>query len=219
MTQKGTSPVKIALVLLLFGFLLGGLLRAKTAVDARRAQLLEEDFHNVAHDLPAYQQQYGALPGDDPKVGIAGHLPHATACAPIASGKCMPGNGIIDGNWNDGTTASESYLFWQHVRMAGLAEGATDPASANYPAQNGEGGRIGLTNATESPIVELHGAQIICSDHIKASLVKQLDAALDNGDTASGKVMATLAGTTSGGHALASDALAEGQLYLVCMGI
>ncbi|MBI1173831.1 MAG: prepilin-type cleavage/methylation domain-containing protein [Sideroxydans sp.] len=219
MKMRKPGPIQVALFLLLGGLLLVSLLRAKTAVDIRRAQLLEGDFRNIAHVLHEYETRFGALPGDDPGVGIASsHLAHAMSCAPAASGKCMPGNGILDGNWNDLGTASESYLFWQHVRLAGLLEGATDPASANYPAKNSEGGMLGVTSGSHSPIVELHGAQVICSDHIKASLARQIDAALDDGNTVSGSVMTTKEGTTTGGHAMANDELVDGEHYLVCMG-
>lgn len=216
--KRTVSPVKIALLLLLAGLLLGSLLRGKMAVDAHRTQLLEEQLRSVAHALHKYRSQFKALPGDELDVrNAASYLLHADSCAPVGS-KCMLGNGIIDGNWNDENTASESYLAWQHLRMAGMLEGATDPAAANYPPHNNEGGMLGITSQENSPIAGLHGPQIICTDHVKASIAKRIDADLDDGNTASGKVMVTISSAVNGGTAIATDALAEGGYYLLCMG-
>jgi hypothetical protein len=211
------NPVTIALTLLLGGLLLGSLLRGKMAVDAGRTQMNEDELRRTAQALREYQQQFRALPGDDPQIGKVSYMQHAISCAPPSS-KCMPGNGIIDGNWNDASTASESYLAWQHLRLAGLLDGATDPAAPTYAPRNNEGGRIGITSQQDSPIAGLRGAQIICSDRIKGLIAKKIDADLDDGDTANGKIRVTQAGTVQGGTALATDALADGGRYLVCMG-
>lgn len=210
----------VPLLLLLVGFLMLSLLRGKSAVDANRAHLLESDFRSITHALHAYENRFGALPGDDPGiVKNSGHLLRAISCAPLADNKCNPGNGVIDGNWNDRSTASESYLVWQHLRLAGLMEGATDTASENYPLRNEEGGMIGITDQRNSPIVGLRGAQIICSDNIKATLALTIDGLLDDGKPRSGKVMVTAGGTVTGGQALTADKLVDGEHYLVCMGI
>lgn len=216
--KKPMHPIKVGLLLLFGGLLLGSLMRGKMAVDARRTQLLEGGLHRTAHALREYQHQFKALPGDDANVrNAASYLAHATTCAP-ASSKCALGNGVIDGNWNDTTTASESYLVWQHLRMADLLQGATDPNSANYPAKNEEGGMVGITGHDHSPIAGLPGTVIICTDHVKTSIAKKIDADLDDGNTASGKIMVTRSGTVTAGEAIAPNALADGEYYLLCMG-
>lgn len=215
--KRTISPVKIALFLLLAGLLLGSLLRGKMAVDARRTQLLEDQLRIVAHALHEYRSQFKALPGDELDVrNAASYLVHADSCAPV-SNKCMLGNGVIDGNWNDENTTSESYLAWQHLRLAGLLEGATDPASATYLPKNNEGGRIGITGKNNTPINGLRGPQIICTDHVKASIAKKIDADFDDGDTASGKMMVTRSGTLTDGVPIATDALADDGYYLLCV--
>lgn len=218
MNSPGKSeihPIKVGLFFLLIGFLMLGLLRGKAAVDASRANMLETDFHRIAHALHAYHGKFKALPGDDAEVRR--HLRHAVNCAPQLYGRCQPGNDVIDGDWNAASTASESYLVWQHLRLADLLQGATDPASASYLPHNGEGGRLGVTDELHSPIIGLHGPLIICSDNIKASLARTVDAALDDGKTRSGKVMVTKEGTVSGGIALATGQLVDDEHYLVCM--
>lgn len=218
MSKKPSNPIKFALLLLLGGLLLGSLMRGKLAVDAHRTQMLEDGLRSVAHALHEYSQRFGSLPGDEPDVrNAASYLMHAAACAPAGS-KCALGNGTIDGNWNDATTASESYLAWQHLRLADLLEGPTDPAAADYPPMNGEGGRVGIAGQDNSPIAGLRGPQIICTDHVKASIAKKIDEDLDDGNTAGGKLMVTNSGTITGGTAIATDALADGKYYLLCMG-
>ncbi|HEU0282296.1 MAG TPA: prepilin-type cleavage/methylation domain-containing protein [Gallionella sp.] len=200
--------------------LLIGILKGQALIDSRKAQLLGDDFRNISLYLHEYQGKFKALPGDDPTIGTANtHLAGAVSCAPAAAGKCMTGNGIIDGYWNDTTTASESFVFWQHVRLANLMTGDTDISSTNYLAKNAVGGSLGITNQNATPIVGLKGAQLICSDHIVGKFAKQIDLALDDGNTATGSVMVTVAGTVTGGGLIARDSIVDSNFYLVCMGI
>lgn len=103
--------------------------------------------------------------------------------------------------------------------MSGIATGETDPASISYLAKNIAGGELGITNTDASPIAGLKGQYIICSDGIAGKYVKQLDTALDDGNTKTGFMSATVSGTSSGGEALETHSIADGVLYLVCMGV
>ncbi len=143
------------------------------------------------------------------------HRP-ATACTPAAAGLCAPGSGIIDGAWNATAITSESFVFWQHVRLAGLAPGPTDTAAGDYRPKNAVGGYIGITNAGNTPITGLRGSYIICSDAIAGKFAKQLDTTLDDGNTTTGSLMVSTAG--SGGAAIATGSIVDDTPYLVCMG-
>jgi len=218
--QSGFTLIEIAIVLVIIGLLLGGVLKGQELINSARVKNLANDFKNVPVFIYGYQDKYKALPGDD--INTTTHLPAPAAnCAPVATaGKCVLGNGIIDGNWNDQTTASESYMFWQHVRLAGFSPGSTDPAvPADYLPKNAVGGNLGITNAVGNiPITGIRGTYIVCSDAIPGKFAKQLDTTLDDGLPNSGSVMIGAAGLATGPAILTPALVLDDQTYLVCMG-
>jgi len=206
---SGFTLIEVATVLMIMSLMLGGVLKADGVTETSTAHCLENDFRNIELYMNEYQGAFHALPGDDPAVGSASsHFANAVSCPVPIVGKCMSGNGIIDGRWNDSTAASESFLVWQHLRLAGYVSGDTDIASANYPEKNSIGGIVGLK-----------GNYIICSDGISGKFVQQIDIALDDGNTASGSMMASIHGTAIDRTAIATNSIADNELYLVCMGV
>jgi prepilin-type N-terminal cleavage/methylation domain-containing protein len=234
-TQSGFTLIEIAIVLVIIGLLLGGVLKGQELINSAKVKNLATDFKNVPIYIYGYQDKYKALPGDDAQVLV--HLPTATAATtPTTSGgatctgpaSACTGNGIIDGMWSSITTTDESYLFWQHIRLAGFGPGSTVTAvPAAYRPTNAVGGYIGVTNssAANNPIPfasaaapGLVGTYIVCSDNIPYKFAKQLDVSLDDGNTATGSVQVTQAGTAAGGTAIATNAVSDDTPVLVCMG-
>ncbi len=217
--SSGFTLIEIALVLVVIGLLLGAaIIKGQELINNSKEKRLARDFEHIPVLIEGYQDKFRAFPGDDP--GLAAHLPGATPCSPSAvAGKCMLGNGIIDGIWNDSTVASESYVIWQHLRLAGLDSGSTDVSNLNgdYIPRNMVGGQIGVTSA--SPIIGLSGTYIICSDAIPGKFVKRLDTALDDGDTAAGFMRAVDAGTTIPANPTQTPSINDDSIYLVCMGL
>jgi prepilin-type N-terminal cleavage/methylation domain-containing protein len=231
-TQSGFTLIEIAIVLVIIGLLLGGVLKGQELINSAKVKNLATDFKNVPIYIYGYQDKYKALPGDDAQVLV--HLPTATpATTPASSGgvactTTCAGNGIIDGAWNSVTTTDESYLFWQHIRLAGFGPGSTvTTVPAAYRPTNAVGGYIGVTNSLAGnnpiPFVSaaapgLVGTYIVCSDNIPYKFAKQLDVSLDDGNTATGSVQVTQAGTAAGGTAIATNAVSDDTPVLVCMG-
>jgi len=224
--QSGFTLIEIAIVLVIIGLLLGGVLKGQELINSAKVKNLANDFKNVPVFIYGYQDKYKALPGDDRSVDT--HLGANAACAggtcPIPLSNTTAGNGVINGKWNSSTQTDETYLFWQHVRLAGFGPGSTTVGANDYIPNNAVGGPIGVTNAlaADSPITlpapGISGTYIVCSDNIPGKFAKQLDTTLDNGDTLTGSVMVTTAGTTSGGTAIATTAINDNTPYLVCMG-
>ena len=215
--QAGFTLIEIAIVLVIIGLLLGGVLKGQELINSAKVKNLSADFKNTPVFIYGYQDKFKALPGDD--ANVATHVTGGTACTPAAAGLCAPGNGIIDGAWNATAITSESFVFWQHVRLAGLAPGPTDTASADYLPKNTVGGTIGVTNAANTAITGVKGSYIICSDSIAGKFAKQMDTTLDDGNTAAGSLQVTAAGTATGGTAVATVSIVDDTPYLVCMGI
>ncbi len=207
--QSGFTLIEIAIVLVIIGLLLGGILKGQELINSARVKNLATDFRNIPVFIYGYQDKFKALPGDDP--AAVAHL-GATA----SQGAIPPaGNGVIDGAWDSTTATNESYLFWQHVRLAGLAPGSTTVGASDYVPLNAVGGRIGIQSA--KPFTTMNsGTWFICSAGITGKFAKQLDSQLDDGVTNTGAMQA---GTTADGTTIANGALDDATQYTVCMGV
>ena len=189
--QSGFVLIEIAIVLVIVGLLLGGVLKGQELINSTRVKNLASDFKNGPVFIYGYQDKFKALPGDD--LNLATHLA-ALPVAPVpctmpgTAGLCNPGSGIIDGGWDSSSVAAETYVFWQHIRLAGFAPGSTTLGTINYVPINAFGGNLGITNAAQTPIQGLNGTYIICSNLIPGRYAKQLDTTMDDGETSTGSM-------------------------------
>lgn len=192
--QRGFTLVEIAVVLVVIGLLLGGALKGQELIHSARVKSLATELRTLPTMIYTYQDRFRSLPGDDPKADT--HLQNGTkASTPTGT----LGNGTLNGAWNSSTQTDESYLFWQHVRLAGLSSGSSTPGSADYLPRNAEGGPMGITGGASSPIKTLAGTFIACSQGISGRYAKQIDTMMDDGDSKTGsiQVMENSSGTTS----------------------
>ena len=206
--QSGFTLIEIAIVLVIIGLLLGGILKGQELINSARVKNLSTDFRNVPVFIYGYQDKYRSLPGDDAAANT--HLTGATNASTPANSQ---GNGVIDGNWYSTTTTDESYLFWQHVRLAGLAPGSTT-VGAGFPPVNALGGRVGVQSA--APFANMNGTYFICSAGISGAFAKQLDVQMDDGNTATGSMRA---GSNVTPPVAEAGALVDSTNYTVCMGV
>jgi len=211
--QQGFTLVEIAVVLVIIGLLLGGVLKGQELINSAKVKNVIGEFRNVSAYLYAYQDRYRAMPGDDP--GVANRLTDAVR----ASTGGTVGNGRIDGNWNSTTASDESVLFWQHVRLANLASGdGRNPATEgvailDWLPRNAAGGRIGVTG--NSPVAGWGGSFFICQDNLSGSFARQIDIAMDDGLPATGMVRLLPNGSASG-KTVKSTELNDAESYTVC---
>ena len=222
--QSGFTLIEIAIVLVIIGLLLGGVLKGQELINSAKVKNLANDFKNVPVFIYGYQDKYKALPGDQCQASIDSQFPPnntGTVCTPAAASHCATSNGVIDGGWDATTVADESFVFWQHVRLAGFGPGATTTGAPDYRPKNAVSGFIGVTNAAQSPVTGIKGTYIVCSDAIPGKFAKQIDTTLDNGDTATGSVQVVAAGTptTTPVAPLTTTAIVDDTTYLVCMGV
>jgi prepilin-type N-terminal cleavage/methylation domain-containing protein len=84
--QAGFTLVEIAIVLLVVGLLLGGVMKGQALIDSAKVKNLAQDLRTVPAMIHAYQDRFRALPGDDPTV--------------VGNGK-----GVINGDCNAGADA------------------------------------------------------------------------------------------------------------------
>lgn len=233
MRQQGFLQIEIAMVLLIIGLLLGGIIKGAEWIDNLKAKKLITDFRIIPSYIHGYQDRFRALPGDDDKVALhlAGAVRAATASRfgkACAGGNCS-GNGLLDGAWDSTSQSDETYLFWQHVRLAGLAPGSPSVGDPDYLPGNAVGGRIGIQgrsgNVSYAPVIDksgvpIRGEYVICSTDIPGRYIAQMEVALDDGNTDSGLMLvAKTGGYSMGSVAIATSSLDEASLYTVCMGV
>jgi prepilin-type N-terminal cleavage/methylation domain-containing protein len=235
--QSGFTLIEIAIVLVIIGLLLGGVLKGQELINSAKVKNLATDFRNIPVFIYGYQDKFRALPGDDASVDahLAGQCA-ATSCKATTPTTCnngvaatCAGNGLIDGLWSSTTLTDESQLFWQHVRLAGLAPGPTSVVSGgDYRPTNASGGFIGIQSGSTTtnyyPIKDgssnpIRGTYIVCSTSILGKFVKQLDIQMDDGNTATGSMMAVPTGSAMGTAATAFGSIDDASTYTVCMGV
>ncbi len=208
--QTGFTLIELAIVLVIIGLLLGGVLRGQELINSAKVKNMANDFRSIPVYIYGYQDKFKALPGDD-----------AAAIAHVTSAAGGDGDGKIEGAWNSSAKTDESAKFWEHVRLAGLATGSTDIATATatsgfFPT-NADGGRIGVSG--ELPIASLPGAYFMCSGGILGKYAKQLDATIDDGKPDGGSLRATTGTTFAvGTPETAATAWVDSSSYTLCQG-
>lgn len=213
--QSGFTLVEIAIVLVIIGLLLGGVLKGQELINSAKVKNLAQDFRTVPLFIYGYQDKFRALPGDDAQA--------STHVCPSEDNACTTngvGDGKIDGTWDDeaGDTTPETVLFWQHLRLANLASGPTQTTDAGFLPRNAEGGRIGVQSAGKDAAFGVRGSYAMCSAGIQGKYIRQLDTTLDDGDPTSGSMRA---GTGSGDKLTVIDKdnpLDDNTVYVACLG-
>jgi len=205
--QAGFTLVEIAIVLVIIGLLLGGVLKGQELIESAKVKNIAQDMRAISVAVLTYQDKYRALPGDD-RSAVTRWPDVACVPAPAAT----VGNGLIDGMWNAPAPAETSCL-WEHLRRANLLTG---DATAGNPS-HADAGHFGVTSiAASAAVTDVRGTLIVCADNVRGRHVIPLDAMLDDGNIHTGSMRA-LAGTAAGASVAAGD-IADGDSYLVCMG-
>jgi prepilin-type N-terminal cleavage/methylation domain-containing protein len=216
--NKGFTLIEFAIVLVIIGLLLGGVLKGQELINNAKVKSFASDFHNIPIMLYSYQDTFKALPGDDAQV--TAHLAGAT---PATTPAGTVGNGVVNSAWNSAINSDESCLFWQHVRLAGLAPGSTTVSctlNADYWPKNANGGQLGIQSNTGFVTMtgSMHGSYVICSNNIPGQYVLQLDAMLDDGDPATGSVRAIQQSAAGGAPSTTATVQANpADSFIVCM--
>jgi prepilin-type N-terminal cleavage/methylation domain-containing protein len=210
--QGGFTLVEIAIVLVIIGLLLGGVLKGQELINSAKVKNIANDFRTIPLFIYGYQDKFKRLPGDDPDV--AGRFGSNGVLATGPAGHKV-GNGIIEGQWDSKEVTDENVLFWQHARLAGVAAGSTDFSDATKASlpSNAEGGQIGIQMTP--PIKDLSGTYYVCSTGINSKLAQQLDTTMDDGAPDRGTVRAQEGSTTSSATGGASK-YDDGKSYTVC---
>jgi len=211
--QQGFTLIEIAIVLVIIGLLVGGVLQGQELIENSRVKQAVKDMNGAAAAVFAYQDRYSRLPGDD---GNA-----ATLAARGASWTGVSA-GDVDGNLEIATNATftgagESGAFWQHLKASGFISGnPTDPGVLALPT-NAWGGLLGVTSAVMGG--GLAGNKV-CLSQTPGTAAIAIDTELDDGQGDSGRLRATLGSTgginTSPSNTALAAPYSEDNVYTIC---
>src|SRR5262245_43449492 len=107
--QAGFTLVEIAIVLVIIGLLLGGILKGQEMITQAKIKNVIADVSGVSAAMYGYQDRYRALPGDDKAAGGATGRWGTAA----TSGN---GDGVVNGKWT--ATTGEAINFWDQIGRA-----------------------------------------------------------------------------------------------------
>src|SRR6266704_57230 len=111
--MQGFTLVEIAIVLVIIGLLLGGILKGQEMITQAKIKNVVADFSGISAAYYGYQDRYRAIPGDDPNADTR------WSGATVSTG-AEKGNGRISGKYNSTTDTDESRMWWDHLRRAGF---------------------------------------------------------------------------------------------------
>lgn len=198
--QKGFTLIEIAIVLVIIGLLLGGVLKGQELINTARVRALNNSVDGITAAWFSFQDRYRAFPGDYTQGDV--NLPNVTQNG--------DGNGLVD-------TDAERAMVWVHLQAAGYITGGYDNNAATVAADdyacvvancpdNGFGAGMNLSYGTEirggAAAVDSH--ELITGRGIPVEVIAELDRKVDDGEPVTGAMQLGLGGA-GGWAAAASD--------------
>ncbi len=173
---KGFTLVEIAIVLVIIGFLLGGILNAQSVLRNARTKDTIKAVTDIANASQQFRDRYGAWPGT---------LQNATSVIPLLTATCV-GNttGLI-------TSAAESACASESLIRSSMLRGdATQPFRTN--GTNGLT-TLTVTGATLSGVAGLPAApnnwrNVVRIQNTDCDVLVQMDRLVDDGNTNTGNL-------------------------------
>ena len=190
---QGFTLVEIAIVLVIIGLLLGGILKGQEMITQAKIKNVIADFSGVSASYYQYVDRYKRIPGDDP---CAGGAVTAAICGTTTGrwtgATAGDGNGIVAGKYNTATTTDESMLWWDHLRRAGFVSGSG--VSQPFNALSGMLG-VQTGDAATTPAATLKDGSgngfvgiIVCSANLPDKIAIAADTQMDDGVPNAGTV-------------------------------
>lgn len=183
--QSGFTLVEIAIVLVIIGLLLGGVLKGQELINSAKIKNIANDINGVTAAVYGYQDRYKAIPGDESEAITQARWNGM----PGGDGKGTVNTGTTVAKFNSNTGTDETILFWRHLRQAGLIGG--DPASNAQP-QNAAGGILGVQDGAGSTAPAKLSGLVVCTSNLEGKMAGAVDSQMDDGKPDTGSMLGFL---------------------------
>lgn len=132
--QQGFTLIEIAIVLVIIGLLLGGVLKGQELITGARVRNFIQQQDGVKAAYFGFLDRYRALPGD--YTAARQNIPGILGTNPCADATNGAGNGSGNGTIVAGTPGHENTLVWEHLSKAGFINGSYNCAAAPTSTSN-----------------------------------------------------------------------------------
>jgi prepilin-type N-terminal cleavage/methylation domain-containing protein len=187
--QHGFTLIEIALVLVIIGLALGGMLKGQELITAARVRNVAMQLNGVKLAYLGFKDRYRQFPGDLPDDIANANIPgNPGGCGPTAHVPVFCGNGVIDPAENLVVWAQLSranFIVGSYNGVAGPAQAFTvAPTAATNPV-NPFGGYLLLVKdsdygdaASSAPAASMN---IKSGGNVSPGTIAELDRKLDDG--------------------------------------
>lgn len=201
--QSGFTLVEIAIVLVIIGLLLGGVLKGQEMIENSKVKSIVNDMKAIQAAYNGYIDRFKTIPGDELAATMAARGWTGTAGAVASNGALTT---TLAGTFTNADV--EQQAFWRALRASGLLAGdPTDNTAAALPRHAG-GGLIGVTGANTYGQTGV----FVCASGLSTKLAGAVDTLIDGPLPANqiGNNVGSLRGATGGANPLAPAAAVPG---------